>query len=81
MQAESFFHAAADAKQIIENKNWSLRSQKSKELVSSVARSVVSSKVNLFLTYDTASKSACFGEVIWTCQSTILIDLSKHALA
>ena len=59
-----FFHAAADAKQIIENKNWSLRSQKSMELASSVARSVVPSKVNLFLTYDTASKSAYFGEVI-----------------
>ena len=48
MQAKSFFHAAADAKLIIQNKNWSVKGQTSKKLASSVA----SSKVNLFLTHE-----------------------------
>ena len=52
MQAEHLFHAAADVKQIIQNKNWSVRGQTSKKLASSV----VSSKVNLFLTHELSRK-------------------------
>ena len=52
MQTESCFHAAADAKQIIQNKNWSVRGQTSKKLASSV----VASKVNIFLTLELSQK-------------------------